>query len=84
MRGSQSDEARTRKIIAFIIALLAAEFVHTRAKEGHIPYDFEMDYKDHSKLFCSEVASAAYERFGIQLWTAISLTECETRPSCKA
>ena len=50
----------------------AAEFAYKRAKEGHIPYDFAMDYKDHSKLFCSEVASAGYEKFGIHLWAGIS------------
>ena len=50
----------------------AAEFAFHRVKEGHIPYDFAMDYKDHSKLFCSEVASAAYEQFGIRLWAGIS------------
>jgi hypothetical protein len=50
----------------------AAEFAYKRAKEEHIPYDFAMDYKDHSKLFCSEVASAAYEKYGINLWAGIS------------
>jgi hypothetical protein len=50
----------------------AAEFAYKRANEEHIPYDFAMDYKDHSKLFCSEVASAAYEQFGIRLWSGIS------------
>ena len=38
------------------------------ARGRHIPYDFEMDFSDHAKLFCSEVASAAFERFGITLW----------------
>ena len=50
----------------------AAEYSYKRVSEGHIPYDFEMDYKDHSKLFCSEVASEAYEKFGINLWSGIS------------
>ena len=50
----------------------AAELAYKRVKEGHIPYDFAMDYKDHSKLFCSEVASAAYEQFGVRLWAGIS------------
>ena len=50
----------------------AAEFAYKRANEGHIPYDFEMNYKDHAKLFCSEVASAAYEQFGLHLWAGIS------------
>lgn len=50
----------------------AAEYAHKRASEGHVPYDFAMDYKDHGKLFCSEVASEAYERFGVNLWTGVS------------
>lgn len=50
----------------------AAEYAYKRVKEGHIPYDFAMDYKDHSKLFCSEVASAAYEQFCVHLWAGIS------------
>jgi hypothetical protein len=50
----------------------AAEFSYKRVSEGHIPYDFEMDYKDHAKLFCSEVASEGYERYGVTLWAGIS------------
>ncbi len=37
-------------------------------KARHIPYDFEMDYRDHALQFCSEVASSAYEPFGVDLW----------------
>jgi hypothetical protein len=50
----------------------AAEYAYKRATQGHVPYDFTMDYKDHAKLFCSEVASEAYERFGVNLWAGIS------------
>lgn len=50
----------------------AAEYAYKRATEGHVPYDFAMDYKDHTKLFCSEVASEAYERFGVNLWAGVS------------
>lgn len=50
----------------------AAEYAYKRATEGHVPYDFAMDYKDHGKLFCSEVASEAYERFGVNLWAGVS------------
>jgi hypothetical protein len=50
----------------------AAEYAYKRATEGHVAYDFAMDYKDHSKLFCSEVASEAYERFGVNLWAGVS------------
>ncbi len=45
----------------------------TAARQRHIPYDFTMDYRDHSAQFCSEVASAAYEQKGIQLWSGVSL-----------
>jgi hypothetical protein len=43
-----------------------------RARAEHIPYDFTMDYADPSRLFCSEVASAAYREHGITLWTGVS------------
>lgn len=38
----------------------------------HVPYDFAMDCQDHSRLFCSEVPSAAYERHGVKLWMGMS------------
>jgi len=38
----------------------------------HVPYDFEMDFRDHHKLFCSEVAASAYESQRVQLWMGIS------------
>jgi hypothetical protein len=50
----------------------AAEYAYKRATEEHVPYDFAMDYRDHSRLFCSEVASEAYERYGVSLWAGIS------------
>jgi hypothetical protein len=43
-----------------------------RVRREHVPYDFAMDYADPSKLFCSEVASAAYRDAGITLWTGLS------------
>jgi hypothetical protein len=46
----------------------AAKWVYEEAKSRHIPYDFEMDYMDPSKMFCSEVASSAYHRYGVELW----------------
>jgi len=39
-----------------------------RVRNDHIPYDFEMDYKNDDKLFCSEVASTEYRKLGIELW----------------
>ena len=49
----------------------ATAAVH-EARGRHIPYDFSMDFSDHDKLFCSELASAAFERFGITLWMGLS------------
>jgi permuted papain-like amidase YaeF/Yiix C92 family enzyme len=43
-----------------------------RARAGHIPYDFAMDYTDPSRLFCSEVASWPYHDLGVTLWMGIS------------
>jgi len=50
----------------------AASAMLARARAGHIPYDFAMDYRDPSRLFCSEVASAAYHAQGVELWSGIS------------
>jgi hypothetical protein len=50
----------------------AASFALHEAMTRHIPYDFEMNHKEHSKLFCSEVASAPYQKLGIILWMGIS------------
>ena len=50
----------------------AATAMLDRARTEHIPYDFTMDYADPSRLFCSEVASAAYRKQGVTLWTGIS------------
>jgi hypothetical protein len=43
-----------------------------RARRENIPYDFAMNYRDPSKLFCSEVASAAYNELGLNLWMGVS------------
>jgi hypothetical protein len=50
----------------------AATRMLERAQREHIPYDFGMNYRDASRLFCSEVASAAYREHGVILWTGIS------------
>ncbi|MCF8262557.1 MAG: hypothetical protein K9J12_17405 [Melioribacteraceae bacterium] len=51
---------------------LAAEFAYQQTTENHIPYDFEMNFNESDKLFCSEVASSAYREFGVKLWTDLS------------
>jgi hypothetical protein len=50
----------------------AAEYARRKATTTHTPYDFAMDFRDHSKLFCSEVVSEAYEQVGIGLWMGVS------------
>lgn len=47
---------------------LAATHALERARAGHIPYDFAMDWGDPSELFCSEVAYDAYASQGVELW----------------
>jgi len=50
----------------------AAEYSLSEAKRKHIPYDFEMDITESEKQFCSEVASSAYKKYEITLWTGLS------------
>jgi hypothetical protein len=50
----------------------AAKMAYDEARTKHIPYDFEMDYIEPSKRFCSEVASHAYASFGVTLWNIIT------------
>lgn len=50
----------------------AATAALENARTDHIPYDFEMDIEDPSRLFCSEVASQAYKSVGIRLWMGLS------------
>jgi hypothetical protein len=50
----------------------AAEQARAEARRRHIPYDFAMDYADHSKMFCCELASAAYRANGVTLWMGMS------------
>ena len=46
----------------------AATAALNRARAGHVPYDFTMDYTDPSRVFCSEVASSVYHDLGVDLW----------------
>jgi hypothetical protein len=50
----------------------AASLALERARSGRIAYDFDMDYTDPSRLFCSEVASSVYGELGVRLWTGLS------------
>jgi hypothetical protein len=50
----------------------AATYALSEANARYIPYDFAMDFRDGTKLFCSEVASDAYRRVGVILWMGIS------------
>jgi len=51
----------------------AAKRAYDEVKSRHIPYDFEMDYLEPSKWFCSEVASWAYRQVGVELWKGTTL-----------
>ncbi|MCU0584364.1 MAG: hypothetical protein MUE57_11075, partial [Syntrophales bacterium] len=46
----------------------AAKRAVEEVRSRHIPYDFEMNYREPSKWFCSEVASWAYREAGVELW----------------
>ncbi len=55
-----------------LLAHHAAQGALERARAGHVPYDFAMDFGDPSAMFCSEVASAAYRERGVTLWRGLS------------
>ena len=46
----------------------AAKYIFDEAHKRHIPYDFKMNFKDTTAMFCSEVASYAYRINGLQVW----------------
>jgi hypothetical protein len=48
------------------------------ARQRHTPYDFAMNFRDHSAQFCSEVVSGAYENAGIRLWMGMSFISSPT------
>jgi len=50
----------------------AASQALREATSRHIPYDFAMDHADPAKQFCSEVAAAAYQPLGVDLWMGMS------------
>ena len=50
----------------------AATAALARARAEHIAYDLSMDSREHTRLFCSEVAFAAYEGQGLSLWPGSS------------
>ncbi|MBF8296180.1 MAG: hypothetical protein HW389_2725 [Bacteroidetes bacterium] len=50
----------------------AADLALRAVGERHIPYDFSMDFGNSEKWFCSEAASVAYKKFGVQLWMGLS------------
>ena len=55
-----------------VLPQTAAQFMYDEALSRHIPYDFKMNFYDSTALFCSEVASYAYKKEGVQLWQNIS------------
>jgi hypothetical protein len=50
----------------------AAKKIYDESMARHIPYDFKMNFKDSTAMFCSEVASYAYHTKGLQLWKPVS------------
>ncbi|KAF0140462.1 MAG: hypothetical protein FD122_2477 [Stygiobacter sp.] len=50
----------------------AARLAYQRTEAEHIPYDFEMNFNNDDKWFCSEVASSTYKKLGVNLWMSVS------------
>ena len=50
----------------------AAKMMFDESQNRHIPYDFKMNFYDSAAMFCSEVASYAYRKNGLQFWQPVS------------
>jgi hypothetical protein len=50
----------------------AATVAFERAGYRDTPYDFAIDHRDDSKMYCSEVPAWAYRQVGVTLWMDIS------------
>jgi len=50
----------------------AATAALAEARGRHIPYDFAMHYREPSRKFCSEIASAPYADLGVGLWEGLT------------
>lgn len=55
-----------------MLAHKAAKRMYEAAFHRHIPYDFKMNFSDTSAMFCSEVASFAYQSQGVNIWQSSS------------
>ena len=50
----------------------AATIALLRAQRRDTPYDFAVDHRDDSRMYCSEVPAWAYRQVGVTLWMDIS------------
>jgi len=50
----------------------AADLALAAARRRRIPYNVRMDLDDSTRMYCSEVPSSAYGRFGVHLWMGMS------------
>lgn len=66
------DDSLTQLQTDPLLSHHAATAALTEAQQRHVPYDFAMHYKEPSKKFCSEVASAPYADHGVELWAGLT------------
>lgn len=50
----------------------AARIAFDESQSRHIPYDFKLNFYDHSEMFCSEVVYFAYHQLGLNLWMGMT------------
>lgn len=50
----------------------AASIAYNEALSRHIPYDFKLNFHDHTEMFCSEVVYYAYNKLGLNLWMGMT------------
>ncbi|MEX1257781.1 MAG: YiiX/YebB-like N1pC/P60 family cysteine hydrolase [Gemmatimonadota bacterium] len=62
------DDAHPAGVANPLVAHQAAEAMLARVRDGDMPYDFAMDWRDAGEAFCSEIVYHAYRERGVDLW----------------
>ena len=62
------DDTHPAVVADPLVSHQAAEAMLARVRDGHMPYDFAMDWRDPGEAFCSEIVFHAYRERGVDLW----------------
>lgn len=50
----------------------AVQIAYEETLRRHIPYDFKLNFHEHTEMFCSEVVYYGYNKLGLNLWMGMT------------